>query len=152
MEAKENIHSAVSQFIRLDRLHRAAIERQVGEIGLHRSQHRLLMYLNRHEQTPSQAELARFLEISPPAVTNSLKRLETEGYIRRECSKEDSRNNIIRITDKGRTVLCDTRCRFNEVDQAMLGGLSDSEIELFCSLTEKMYNNLKSYEERSRKE
>ena len=89
METKEKIHTAVGQFLRLDRMHRAAIERQVGEIGLHRSQHRLLMFLNRHEQTPSQAELARFLEISPPAVTNSLKRLETEGYICRECSKED---------------------------------------------------------------
>ena len=145
----EKIHSAVGQFIRLDRLHRAAIERQVGEMGLHRSQHRLLMYLNRHDETPSQAELARFLEVSAPAVTGLLKRLEAEGYILRECSKEDNRNNVIRITDKGRAVLCDTRCRFDEVDEAMLSGFSDEEIGLFCSLTEKMYNNLKKYEERS---
>lgn len=148
MEHKEKIHSAVGQFMRLDRLHRAAIERQVGEMGLHRSQHRLLLYLNRHEQTPSQAELARFLEISPPAVACSLKRLEAEGYICRECSKEDMRNNVIRITDKGRGVLLDTRHRFDEVDGAMMGGLTDSEIQLFCALTEKMYNNLKTYEKR----
>ena len=152
MVTKDKIHTAVGQFIRLDRLHRAAIDRQVGEIGLHRSQHRLLMYLNRHEQTPSQAELARFLEISPPAVTNSLKRLETEGYIGRECSKEDGRNNVIRITEKGRSVLNDTRHRFSEVDKAMLGELSEDEIETFCALTEKMYDNLKTFEERSRKE
>ena len=148
MEHKEKIHSAVGQFMRLDRLHRAAIERQVGEMGLHRSQHRLLLYLNRHEQTPSQAQLARFLEISAPAVACSLKRLETEGYIDRECSKEDSRNNVIRITDKGRAVLEDTRHRFDEVDGAMMGGLSDKEVELFCALTDKMYNNLKAFEKR----
>ncbi len=151
MDQKEKIHGAVGQFMRLDRLHRAAIERQVGEMGLHRSQHRMLMYLNRHEQTPSQAELARFLEISAPAVACSLKRLEAEGYIRRECSKEDSRNNVIRITEKGRAVLCDTRHRFDEVDGAMMGGLDEGEIELFCTLTEKMYNNLKTYEEECRK-
>lgn len=147
MNRKEKVHSAVGQFIRLDRLHRRAIERQVGEMGLHRSGHRLLMYLNRHQKTPSQAELARFLEISPPAVTGTLKRLEAEGYIRRECSKEDNRNNVIQITDKGRDVLKDTRSRFNAVDGAMLQDLSDEDIALFCTLTEKMYNNLKTYEE-----
>lgn len=147
MDRKEKVHSAVGQFIRLDRLHRRAIEQQVGEMGLHRSGHRLLMYLNRNQKMPSQAELARFLEISPPAVTGILKRLEAEGYIRRECSKEDNRNNVIQITDKGRAVLKDTRSRFDAVDSAMLKDLSDEDIALFCTLTEKMYNNLKAYEE-----
>ncbi len=150
MIKQDKIHSAVGQFLRLDRLHRCAIERQVGEMGLHRSQHRLLMYLNRTQTTPSQAELARFLEISPPAVTATLKRLEAEGYIRRECSKEDSRNNVIHITDKGRDVLSDTRSRFSEVDRAMLRDLSDEDIEIFCRLTDQMYRNLKNYEEEGR--
>ncbi len=147
MNSQDKIQSAVGQFIRLDRLHRSAIERQVGEMGLHRSQHRLLMYLNRSQKTLSQAELARLLEVSAPAVTATLKRLEAEGYILRECSKEDSRNNVIQITDKGRAVLDDTRSRFSAVDRAMLKGLSDKDIEMFCTLTDKMYQNLKNYEE-----
>lgn len=147
MNSQDKIQRAVGQFIRLDRLHRSAIERQVGEMGLHRSQHRLLIHLSRSQKALSQAELARLLEVSPPAVTATLKRLEAEGYIKRECSKEDGRNNVTRITDKGRAVLDDTRSRFSAVDRAMLQGLGDEEIEMFCSLTDRMYQNLKNYEE-----
>lgn len=148
---RETIHSAVGKLLRLDRQHRTLIERQVGEMGLHRSQHRMLVYLSRHEQTPSQAELARFLEISPPAVATTLKRLETEGYIRRTCSKEDSRNNVITVTDKGHSVLRDTRQRFDEVDDAMLDGLGESEVMALAELIERMSNNLKDYEKRCQK-
>ena len=145
---RETIHEAVGQFIRLDRRHRALIERQVGEMGLHRSQHRMLLYLSRQKQTPSQAELARFLEISPPAVATALKRLEVEGYIRRSCSKQDSRNNIITVTDKGRAVLEDTRCRFDEVDGAMFAGFEEDEVEAFCDFIRRLEQNLKNYETR----
>lgn len=145
---KEQIHRAVGQLLRLDRHHRCIIERQVGEMGLHRSQHRVLLYLNRHRETPSQAELARFLEISPPAVANTLKRLEAEGYIRRTCSKTDSRNNVITITDKGRAVLEDTRQRFDSVDAAMFAGISDEETECFLDIVDRLQSNLKDFEER----
>jgi len=148
---KEQIHEAVGQLLRLDRHHRCIIERQVGEMGLHRSQHRMLAYLSRHEQTPSQAELARFLEISPPAVANTLKRLEFEGYISRACSETDSRNNIITVTDKGRAVLEDTRVRFDSVDGAMFEGISDEEAANFLSIIARLHQNLMDYEERCKK-
>lgn len=148
---QQKIHQALEQFIRLDRMHRAAIERQVGEMGLYRSQHRLLMYLSREKVMPSQRELADFLGISAPAVASTLKRLEAEGYIHRTSSKEDLRNNIITITDKGRAVLEDTRQRFDAVDRAMFEDISEAQLESFAALLGKMQTNLKNFDGRCKK-
>ncbi len=143
---KEKIHGAVHGFLRLDRLHRNAIERQVGEMGLHRSQHRMLMMLSRCEEIPSQAELARRLEISPPAVAGALSRLEKEGYILRAEDTQDCRNRKVRLTEKGRAVLESTRLRFDGVDRAMLAGISEEELTLFTELLKRMQYNLECYE------
>ena len=148
---QQKIRKALDQFMRVDRLHHAAIQRQVGEMGLHRSQHRMLMYLSREKAMPSQRELADFLEISPPAVASTLKRLEAEGYIQRTSSKEDSRNNIITITDKGRAVLEDTHQRFDAVDRTMFEGVSEAELESFTALLDKIQTNLQNFDGRCKK-
>ncbi len=144
---KEIIHKAVHRFLRLDRLHRAAIGHQVGEMGLHRSQHRLLMVLSHSEEMPSQAELARRLEISPPAVTGLLTRLEKDGYIRRLGDAKDNRNHKVVITDKGREILTATKVRFDAVDSAMMKGIKQEEVLLFTDLLQRMQYNLETYEQ-----
>ncbi len=144
---QQKIHDAIHAFLHLDRLHRKAIERQVGEMGLHRSQHHLLMMLSRSEEMPSQAELARRMEISPPAVTGLLARLEKDGYILRQEDNKDSRNRKVRLTNKGREILESTRMRFDGVDGAMLNGISEAEMKLFSELLKRMSENLKTYEQ-----
>ncbi len=144
---RETIHQAIHRFLRLDRLHRQAIEQQVGEMGLHRSQHRLLMMLAREEEMPSQAELARRLEISPPAVTGLLTRLEKDGYITRTEDARDSRNHKVLITPKGREILAGTRVRFDAVDRAMMAGISEEELLFFTEILGRMQENLQRKEE-----
>lgn len=143
---EEKIHGAIHRFLRLDRLHRQAIERQVGEMGLHRSQHRLLMVLSRSEEMPTQAELARRLEISPPAVTGLLQRLEKDGYILRKDDRKDGRNHKVILTEKGRGILESTRLRFDGVDRAMMQGISEEELQTFADLLERMQGNLERFE------
>ena len=139
---QSKIHEAVHRFIRLDRMHRRAIEREVGEMGLHRSQHRLLMTLSHGEEMPSQAELARRLDISPPAVAGALGRLEKGGYILRTEDKEDGRNHKVRLTEKGESILKSTRQRFDSVDRTMFEGIGEQELKMFCDLVDRMGQNL----------
>ena len=148
---REKIHGAVHLMLHLDRMHRAAIERQVGEMGLHRSQHRMLMVLARSEEMPSQAELARRMDISPPAVANTLARLEKEGYIRRAEDSRDSRNHKVYLTDKGRNILESTKVRFDSVDRAMFAQVSEQELEQFTGLLARMQQNLKTFEQEATK-
>ena len=70
---------AVGLLHRVMRRHHALVERKTCDLGIHHSQHRMLMTLaRRQEDTPSQKELAERLGISAAAVTATLKKLEKE--------------------------------------------------------------------------
>ena len=74
----------------VSQLHRRTLEQLVGETGLHRGQHRMLMTLSEYE-FGSQTELANGLEISAATVAVSLKKLEKGGYIRKTVKVSSDR-------------------------------------------------------------
>ncbi len=133
----------VGIFIRIMRRHHACVERRIGTLNIHHSQHRMLMLLAKREgELPSQKELAEALGISPAAVTTTLKRLEKEGYIARSMTDEDNRRNEIRITDKGLTKIVESREIFESTDRAMFEGFSEAEMATLLSFMERIDRNL----------
>ena len=100
---QEKYRKCIHLFLKCNRLHHALIESKVSALGLHRSQHTMLLTIN-HIGNISQKELAQSMEISPAAVTVTLKKLEAQGYIERSSSSSDSRVNNITITEKGREI------------------------------------------------
>ncbi len=144
-DREDLIQKAIFTFIATDKLHRRAIERRAAEIGLHRSQHRMLMYLSCCDITPSQKDLAKHFDISPAAVAGTLKKLEADGYIERgKCNeRQDSRFNEIKITELGREATMQSRQYFRRIDNEALRGFSFAELDTFIGLLEKMQNNLK---------
>ena len=147
----------VHSFIMANIMHRRAIDRwaigigmdpESSAAGIHRGQHRMLMYLSKCETSPSQKDLAKHFEISPAAVAVSLKKLESEGYITREkCSeRSDSRFNEIKITELGRAVVSQSCQYFRHVNAQAFKGFSDEELEIFTSLLERVQENLKTME------
>ena len=140
------VQKAIFTSITTDKMHRKAIEKWATDAGMHRSQHRMLMYLSRCESTPSQKDLALHFDISPAAVAGTLKKLEADGYIERgKCSERaDSRFNEIKITERGREATIQSRKYFRHVDMAALRGFSDEEIEMFIGFLTRIQDNLKS--------
>ena len=133
----------VHVFLRIMRRHHACVERRIGDLGIHHSQHRMLIYLTHHTgEIPSQRELAEVLGVSPAAVTTTLKRLEKEGYISRSITDEDNRRNEIRITEKGRTKVAESRVIFESVDTAMFEGFTEDEMETLIHFMERIDRNL----------
>lgn len=134
---------AVGLLHRVMRRHHALVERRTCDLGIHHSQHRMLMTLARCQQdTPSQKELAEILGISAAAVTSTLKRLEREGYITRSMTDEDNRKNEIRITEKGIAKLLEGRAIFETSDRTMFDGFAPEEIATFISFMERIDRNL----------
>ncbi|MCQ2430781.1 MAG: MarR family winged helix-turn-helix transcriptional regulator [Clostridia bacterium] len=129
-------------FLRVGRIHRSAVERRVADLGIHHSQHRMLMYLSRHDATPSQRELADVMGISPAAVTSTLKCLEKEGYITRAVTEEDNRRNRVSITEKGQLKVDESRSIFDSMDHAAFAGFSERELAEFRDLLMRMCQNL----------
>ena len=143
----DKLARAIEMMIRTDHMHKAMIDSRVREIGIHRTQHRILMRLARCEKLPSQKELAEHLDVTPAAVCGALKKIEEDGYVERTLG-QDNRYNELRITDKGRELVKLTREMFSEADRSMFDGFSEAELEGYIAALEKLQANIRRQHER----
>ncbi len=143
---EEQLSRAMKLFICTERLHHSVFDRNAAQFGLHRSQHRMLMFLCKGDRTVSQKELAEAMEISPAAVTVAIKRLEEDGYVVRIDSEKDSRVNEIYVTEKAKKLASESRRVFKNIDDTMFETLSDTELTQFIACLEKMQASLKNME------
>lgn len=115
----------------------------LGSMNIHRSQHRILMYLARTGPAVSQKNMASELEISPAAIAVTLKKLEESGFIERTAHENDNRFNSVNLTDKGREAVDATREAFYKVDMLIFDELTPAELETLGICLRKMHGSLK---------
>ncbi len=133
---------AVELMIRAGHMHKCLIDSRAAELGIHRTQHRILMKLARHDKLPSQKELARWLDVTPAAVTVALKKLERDGYVEKALG-QDNRYNEVFITEKGRALVVRTRKLFSEIDKSLFDGFSSEELDACIASLEKLGENIR---------
>ena len=134
--------TVMRKMIRISRLHRMVFERNISNMGIHHSQHHLLMYIAKEGEILSQKQIAERFGITPAAVARSLKSLESEGFISRTNLEGDGRFNRIAITDKGREIVENSYKMFQEIDSSVFENFTESEIEEFNTLLDKIQANL----------
>ncbi|MBR4949504.1 MAG: winged helix-turn-helix transcriptional regulator [Clostridia bacterium] len=139
--SKEKLFRAIEMMIKINKLHHEMIDYRAKEIGMHQTQHRILMHLARDAKFSSQKELADRLRITPAAVTVALKKIEQDGYVERALG-HDARYNELRITEKGRELVNRTREIFQAADTAMFENFSDEELDSYISCLSKMQSNI----------
>lgn len=133
----------MKKLFRIDRCHKALIEAQLSRLGIHRSQHHVLMYLHFCREAPTQDQIAKTLEISPAAVAVTLKKLEGAGLVERVVRKENGREKEVRLTDAGNEIVSISFQLFQTVDGTMCEGFSEEELDLLESFLDRMGENLK---------
>jgi DNA-binding MarR family transcriptional regulator len=138
---------AINMMIKTDHMHRTLIDSRVRTLGIHRTQHRILMHLARLEKLPSQKELAEHLDITPAAITHALKKIESDGYVERALG-HDNRFIELSITEKGKALVKETCQLFTEADASMFEGFTDAELDTYISCLEKLQANIKKQFER----
>ena len=139
---KERAHSTFYKIIQTDRLHRSVVESFLSSLGIHRSQHMILIHLSKENLYPSQKALAEHFKISPAAIAVSLKKLEENGYITRSSYKDDERLNTISLTKKGREVVEKSKVLFEETDFAMFENFTDDDYRNLEECLKKMTDGL----------
>ncbi len=142
---KERAHHTFYKMIQIDRFHRSVFEKMHSAFGIHRSQHRLLMYIAKKDTCPSQKEIAERFDISPAAVAVSLKKLEDSGYITRESLEKDNRFNRIALTEKGKIIVEKSEDFFAQSDFAMFRDFSEQDYANLLECLEKMMSGLKDF-------
>ncbi len=148
-EKRERLRDVCRLFIHTDRLHRKKVEHFSEEIGVHRSQHFVLMRIADMGGVASQKELAMRLEISPAALAVTLRKLESGGYLEKQPTKEDGRLNEVTLTERGWQVRELSRETFSAIDAQMFEGFSDGELDVLVGFLERMQKNLRAEDEPS---
>lgn len=94
--------------------------------GLSAPQYRILDMIYNGVDKP--AELARMLDISPPAISWILTKLEEGGFIDRRHTKEDRRRVVLELTGMGKDVVRRVNARRRKLINAVLGRMDEQEI------------------------
>lgn len=139
-------HRALGLIIEFSKMHRRVVERRLSGMGVHHSQHRLLMHLARIGKLPSQKELAAHFNVSPASVAVTLKKLAQNGYIDKVGCDEDNRRNEISITSAGMQIVSQSRDCFEQIEQAMFEGMTEQEVGALCDSLARLCRNLNQYE------
>lgn len=136
-----NYRDLLGKFFYVMRSHRQLVEQNVEKTGVHHSQHRTLMFLAENPGI-SQKELAGRFHVSPATIAVMLKKLEGEGYIRRNMDSKDNRVNQVEITAKGKRIVKDSRRIFDQLDRELFDGFSQEDLMELESLLERMAGNI----------
>ena len=133
----------VCDIMKINREHRKMIERRISSLGIHPSQHHLLMHISRTGPS-TQNSIAEAMGVSASAIAVSLKKLEKGNYIEKRTSPSDSRSNLILLTKKGEDVVLQSQRLFEEVDEFMFQGFFEEEKEQLQLLLERIIHNVTS--------
>lgn len=137
----ERIRGALDRLVRAMRLHHRVVEKRIDGLGVHHSQHRMLMRLSRMGRMPSQKDFAQALDVSPACVARTLKSLSAAGLIDR-AEGTDGRCREIAILPAGQKLVDDSVKTFHAIDTEMFEGISDEEIDRLTETLNRLYQNL----------
>ncbi len=134
---------------RMHQAHRSAVQAELNAAGLGEIGHPLLLCILRSAQehggegrVQAQRELAQILNISPAAVTTSLKSLEKRGYIDRQPEPGDARCNRVRLTEKGQKAVDDCYACLQRVTRRMYAGFDTAEQVQMQNFYQRILDNL----------
>ncbi|MFA9376600.1 MAG: MarR family winged helix-turn-helix transcriptional regulator [Lachnotalea sp.] len=115
----------------------------ISDKGVHPGQASLLRLVS-GEGGLSQKEIAQKLNIQPPTVAVSIKRMEKSGWITREIDKNDKRISRIFITESGIQIVKQVKISTDDMDTVVFSGLSDTEKCLLRRILIQLIDNLRA--------
>lgn len=115
--------------------------KKLESIGLHHAQGLILFQLWQEDGIPQRA-LAQALHIRPPTATNTLRRMERDGWIDRRRGKSDRRIVRVYLTDKAKKLRREAQASFRELDREMTSLLTPQEHDTLTEALRKVYRYL----------
>ena len=107
------------------------------------AQGRTLHFLLAHTKIDIfQKDIEEEFGLRPPTATALLKELEQRGLIRKEPVPYDARKKKIVVTEEALQYKDCVLKGLKELDQKLTAGISDEEMQVFFSVTDRMLKNL----------
>ncbi len=130
-------------FVELARVYFTKNFKVVSEKGLHPGQASLLKLVC-EEPGLSQKDIAMKLNIQPPTVAVSIRRMEKNGWLKRDNDSEDKRISRIFITAKGSELVKEVNLTIDEMDKIVFAGISEAEQCLLRRILVQLIQNLRA--------
>jgi DNA-binding MarR family transcriptional regulator len=127
----------------IGRLQAIRADQFMDEIGLHRSQARLLLTLS-EEDGITHSKIAEKLGISPAAATKVIKRMEELHFLQRQADASDERVSRVFLKPGGWAAIEQIRSVFWQVDHLLFRDISPDDIATLTRLVKQMDENLRS--------
>jgi DNA-binding MarR family transcriptional regulator len=126
---------------KVSRLVGGRLRMKLEKIGLPHAQGMILFHLWRRDGI-AQNVLAQVLHIRPPTATNTLQRMQRDGWVERRRDAADQRIVRVHLTDKAKALRNDARAMFEELDQELNAVLTDDEHNMFVAILSKVHHHL----------
>lgn len=114
----------------------------VSDKGIHPGQAALLELVG-NEEGLSQKEIAKKLNIQPPTVAVSIRRMEKAGWLTREIDADDKRISRVFITEAGSRIVKEVNFTAKEMDKIVFSGISETEKCLLRRILIQLIQNLR---------
>ncbi|MGN0648796.1 MAG: MarR family winged helix-turn-helix transcriptional regulator [Oscillospiraceae bacterium] len=116
----------------------------------------LMLCMERYEYEENSsitvAEAASRLNVSVPAISRLLNKLQVRGYIERRADTVDRRSVRIAATQQGRELFSKNKRNCIEIFDRVLRQFTDEELRLYSELQSKFADNMVSELDRLKKE
>jgi len=126
---------------KVSRLVGSRMRMRLEPIGLHHAQGMILFQLWR-EDGMAQHALAQALHITPPTATNTLQRMERDGWIQRRRDESDQRVVRVYLTERARALREEARSTFRDLDRELTAVLSVKERQILMASLAKVHHHL----------
>lgn len=129
------------------RLFRHSIKNLVARKGISSTVHSILFHLQFSESL-TQIELVDKAHVRPSTMSVALQKMELDGLITREASKEDQRCTIVKITDLGLKLCKEMREYVHELDLSLTEGIAEDELEITKKVLKQIIEKLQEENKR----
>lgn len=135
---KESIAFLISD---VSRLMRRRFDERAREIGVTRTQWRVLKFLQRGEGI-NQGGLAEMLEVEPITACRMIDRLEEAGLVERRRDPADRRAWQIFLTDRARPLLDELGLLADALLESALAGITPDDHDVVMATLQRIQSNL----------
>lgn len=112
---------------------------------LYAGQPRILFTISRLKNA-TQREIAREMNVSPPSLSMSIKRMQKAGLLTKTQDPDDLRSNRIELSARGHEVDIRIKEDLLAMDRHMLCDFSVEEIEQLQIMLDRMHKNITTYQ------
>lgn len=111
----------------------------------HTDFHTMCYIVKSAEENPngtSMGDLARELQISPPAVSRAISSLENRGYVKRTTDKNNRRSVTVTPTEKGLIAMEEDRRFFEKIAKKITCEIGEEKLNELETLLKQLYQTV----------